>query len=111
MIKKTLTLALLTVLLAGSCKRDESESGATNMRNNESEKMAAAYTFLLDKLQEDNITSIASESSDNLALIQDIARTKELKFDVEDYDNLEKGPDLCYYSNSTKKLCLFKQLF
>ena len=104
MIKKCLTIALITSLLAGSCNKTEPTNDTTNKTNNESEKIVAAYTFLLDKLQEDNITSIASESSDNQALIQDIARTKELKFDVEDYGNLEKGPDLCYYSKSTKKL-------
>ena len=104
MIKKCLTIALIMSLLASSCNKTESENGATNKTNNKREKMALAYTFLLEKLQEDNVTSIASEDDDNLALIQDIVRAKELKFEVEDYGNLEKGPDLCYYSKYTKKL-------
>ena len=91
-------------LLAGSCNKTESENGATNKTNNQSEKMTAAYTFLLAKLQQDNVASIASEGDDNPGLIQDIVRTRELKFEVENYGNLEKRPDLCYYSKSTKKL-------
>jgi len=104
MIKKCLTIALITSLLAGSCNKTESENDAANKTNNESEKIAAAYTFLLAKLQEDNVTFIASENDKNLGPIQDIIRTKELKLEVENYANLEKGPDLCYYSKSTKKL-------
>ncbi|MHC4204572.1 MAG: hypothetical protein ACYSTT_07955 [Planctomycetota bacterium] len=104
LIKNCLTIALIMSLLAGSCNKAESENGATNKTNTQSEKTAAAYTFLLAKLQEDNVTYITSEDNDNLALIQDIVRTKELKFEVENYGNLEKGSDLCYYSKSTKKL-------
>ena len=104
MIKKCLTIALITSLLAGGCNKRESENVAANKTNNQSEKMTAAYTFLLAKLQEDNVASIASEGDDNQDLIQDIVRTKELKFEIENYGNLEKGSDLCYYSKSTKKL-------
>ena len=60
MIKKCLTIALITTILAGGCNKTESENGATNKTNNESEKMAAVYTFLLAKLQEDKVISIAS---------------------------------------------------
>ena len=104
MIKKCLTIALITSLFAGSCKRSESENAAAIKTNNQGEKMTEVYTFLLEKMQEDNVTSIASQGDDNLGLIQDVVRTKELKFQVENYGNLEKGPDLCYYSKSTKKL-------
>ena len=104
MIKNCLTIALITILLAGSCNKTKPENNTANKTSYESEKMAAAYIFLLAKLQEDNVTSIASEGDDNLGLIQDIVRTKKLKFEVENYGNLEKGPDLCYYSKSTKKL-------
>jgi len=104
MIKKSLTIALITALFAGSCNKTESENDATNKTNNESEKMVAAYTFLLEKLQKDNVTLIASEVDKNLNSIQDIIREEGLKLEVENYGNLEKGPDLCYYSKSTKKL-------
>ncbi|OHB64006.1 MAG: hypothetical protein A2168_03475 [Planctomycetes bacterium RBG_13_50_24] len=83
MIKKCLTIALITTILAGGCNKTESENGATNKTNNESEKMAAVYTFLLAKLQEDKVISIASEDDDNLGLIQDILRTKEVNYEVE----------------------------
>ena len=83
MIKKCLKIALITSLFASSCNKTKPENDAANKANNESEKMAADYTFLLAKLQEDNVTSIASEDDDNLGLIQDIVRTKEVKYEVE----------------------------
>jgi len=104
MIKKYLTIALITSLLTGACNKSESGNGATNKTNNESKKMTLAYTFLLEKLQKDNVTSIASEYDKNLSLLQYIIRQEELKIEVENYGNLEKGPDLCYYSKSSKKL-------
>ncbi|HUT44805.1 MAG TPA: hypothetical protein VMX36_00910 [Sedimentisphaerales bacterium] len=104
MIKNCLTIALITSLLAGGCNKTKSENGATNNTNYESGKMAAAYMFLLDKLQEDNVTLIVSENDKNLNPIQDIIREEGLKLEVEKYSNIEKGPDLCYYSKSTKKL-------
>ena len=45
-----------------------------------------------------------SQNDENLSLIRDIIRTKSLKLAVENYSNIEKGPDLCYHSKSTKKL-------
>jgi len=104
MIKKCLTIALITSLLAGGCNKTESENDTAIKTNNENEKMTAAYTFLLEKLQEDNIIFIASEVDKNLNSIRDIIREEGLKLEVENYGNLEKRPDLCYYSKSTKKL-------
>ncbi|MHC4556354.1 MAG: hypothetical protein ACYTFW_09735 [Planctomycetota bacterium] len=104
MIKNCITIILIMLLFVGSCKKTASENGGTNKTTPENEKMAVAYTFLLEKLQEDNVTSIASENDDNLSLIKDVIQTKRLKLEVENYNNIEKGPDLCYYSKSTKKL-------
>jgi len=79
------------------------EQANQNKITYETDKMAIAYTFLLKKLEEDNLNSIASKNNENLSLIQNIIRTNRLKFDVENYNNIEKGPDLCHYSKSTKK--------
>ena len=37
-------------------------------------------------------------------MIQDIIHTNRFNIEVEDYNNIEQGLDLCYYSKSTKKL-------
>jgi hypothetical protein len=104
MIKSCITTILVMLLLAGSCKKTESGNGAPGRTTVESEKMAVAYTFLLEKLQGDNINLIASEDNENLSLIQNIIQTKRLGLEIENYNNMEKGPDLCHYSKSTKKL-------
>jgi len=103
MIKKCTIIILIMLLFAGSCKNIESEKSRPNKATDETEKMATAYTFLLKKLEEDNLNSIASKDDENLSLIQNIIRTKRLKFEVESYDNIEEGPDLCHYSKSTNK--------
>jgi hypothetical protein len=104
MVKNCTIIALILLLFAGSCKKTESGNGEPSKATSESEKVAVAYTFLLEKLQEDSVNLIASEDDKNLGLIQDVIRTKGLKLEVENYSNIEKGPDLCHYSKSTKKL-------
>ena len=104
MRKNFTTIVLIMVFLAGGCKRTESEKGDVDKTSQETEKMAVAYTFLLKKMQEDNVTLIASKDDENLGLIQNIIRTEGLKIEVENYNNIEEGPDLCHYSKSTKKL-------
>ena len=104
MIKNGTIISLIMLLLAGSCKHIESENGDPNEMSHETEKMAVAYTFLLKKLQEDNVNLIASKDDENFRLIRDIIQTNRLNLEVENYSNIEQGPDLCHYSKSTKKL-------
>ena len=104
MRKNFTTIVLIMVFLAGGCKRTESEKGDVDKTSQETEKMAVAYTFLLKKMQEDNVTLIASKDDENLGLIQNIIRTEGLKIEVENYNNIEEGTNLCYYSKTTKKL-------
>jgi hypothetical protein len=104
MIRNGTMIALIMLLLAGSCKHIESENGDPNEMSHETEKMAVAYTFLLKKLQEDNLNLIASQDDKNVSLIRNIIRTNRLKLQLENYSNIEWGPDLCHYSKSTKKL-------
>lgn len=104
MIRNGTIIGLITLLLAGSCKQVESENGDPNEMSRETEKMAAAYTFLLEKLQQDNLSLIASQDDENLSLIRNIIRTNRLNLELENYGNTERGPDLCHYSKSTKKL-------
>lgn len=68
------------------------------------EKRKIAYTFLLKKVREDNINLIAAKDDKNLSLIQKIIHTNKLNLEVENYSNVEKGPNLCYYSKGTKKV-------
>ena len=88
----------------GSCRNIESENSDPNEMTHEAEKIAIAYTFLLKKLQDDSINLIASKDNENLSLIRDIIRTKRLNIEVENYNNLEEGTDLCHYSKSMKKM-------
>jgi hypothetical protein len=67
------------------------------------EKMKTACTFLLRKVQADGIDLIASENNKNLGLIQNIIQANKLNLEVENYNNLERRPNLCYYSKSTKQ--------
>ncbi len=69
----------------------------------EAETKETAYTFLLKKVQEDNLNLIAAKDDKNLGLIQRIIRTNRLNLEIENYSNIEEGPDLCYYSKSTKE--------
>ncbi len=68
------------------------------------EKMKIAYTFLLKKVERDSINSIASRNDKYLGLIQNIIQTNKLSLKVENYYNLEQGPDLCHYTKSTKRM-------
>jgi len=104
MIKNGTIIALIMLLLAGSCKHIESENGDPNEMSHETEKMAVAYAFLLKKAQEDNVDLIASQNDENLSLIRNIIRANRLNLEVENYSNIERGPDLCHYSKSTKKV-------
>ncbi|MHC4455808.1 MAG: hypothetical protein ACYS0I_01770 [Planctomycetota bacterium] len=103
MLKNCTIIALIMLLFAGSCKNRESEKSGPNNITHQAEKMEIAYTFLLKKLQDDNLNLIASQDDKNLMLIQNIIRTNRLNLKVENYNNTEKGPDLCYYSKSTKQ--------
>jgi hypothetical protein len=104
MVKSCITISLVMLLLAGSCRKTESESSDPSKTTLEGEKVVVAYTFLLEKLQDDSVNLVASDDDEDLALIRDIIRTKGLKLEVENYSNTEKGPDLCHYSKSTRKL-------
>ena len=104
MVRNCITIALVMLFSAGGCRKTESESGQLSKATDETAKMAAAYTLLLEKMQGDSIDSIASENDENLPVIQDIIRTERMKLQAENYGNIEKGPDLCYYSKSTRKL-------
>ena len=73
------------------------------VRKNGSEK-AAAYTFLLQKMAKDRLNLITSRDDESLGLIQDIIRANRLNLEVEGYNNIEKGPDLCQYSKTTGQL-------
>lgn len=103
MIKNCTIIALIMLLFAGSCRNTERESSRSNKTTSETEKMEIAYTFLLRKLKEDNLNLIASENDENLNLIKDIIKSNKLDLEVENYANIEKGPDLCYYSKPAKK--------
>jgi len=67
------------------------------------EKRKIAYTFLLKKVQGDNVNLIAAKDDKNLDLIQKIIHTNKLNLEVENYSDVEEGPDLCYYSKCTKE--------
>lgn len=103
MKRNCITIIIVTLLFVSSCNNIESENSKPNKINFETEKMVIAYTFLLKKLEENNLNSIASKHDENLSLIQNIIHTERLKFEVENYNNIEEGSDLCHYSKSTKK--------
>ena len=104
MPRKCTLIMVVMLLLAGNCKHIESRKSDPDEMTHETERMATAYTFLLGKLQGDNLSLIASNNDENLNLIHNIIRTKGLNLKVENYDNIERGPDLCYYSKSTKRV-------
>ena len=103
MIKNYTIIAVTMLLFAGSCRNIESENSRSDKITAETEKMRTAYTFLLRKLQEDNLKLIASKNNESLGLIRRIIHTNRLSLELEDYNDIEKGPDLCHYSKSTKK--------
>jgi len=103
MIKNCTVIILMMLLFGGSCKDIESEKSGPN-ETFETGKMEIAYTFLLKKVEGDNLNLIVSKDDENLNLIQNIIHTNGMHLAVENYSNIERGPNLCYYSKSTKKL-------
>ena len=93
--KKYIVIVVLVSAVAG-CESIQKE-------NSDTEKMKAAYTFLFEKLQEDNINLIASENDENLNLIEDIIKRNKFNLKVERYGNIERDSSWCYYSKSTKE--------
>ena len=69
----------------------------------ETEKLVV-YTFLLNELQNRNYTVIASENNEDFNIVHNIINTNNFNFEVEQYSNLEKRSNLCYYSKFTKKI-------
>ena len=67
------------------------------------EKRKIAYMFLLNKVQEDNLNLIASKNDKNLDLIRKIIHTNKFDIAIENYNDVEEGPNLCHYSKSTKE--------
>ena len=98
MIKKYALILLVIVPCAIGCKNIDSRQ-----ITDENERLTVAYTFLLSKLKEDNLSLIASEHNINLDMLKDIIETDKLNFEVENFANIERGIDLCYYSKSTKQ--------
>jgi hypothetical protein len=96
-------IVLLVLVLVSSCEDKEPEINGPDKKSEDVEKEEVTYTFLFKKLQEDNCNFIASKDDKNLSLIKDIIQTNKFNLEVEDYNNIEQGPDLCYYSKSTKK--------
>jgi len=103
MIKNCTIISLIILLFAGSCRKTESENSGPNKTTPRTEKMEVAYTFLLKKLQQDNLNLIASRDNKSLTLIQNIIHKHSLNIEVEYYNNIELGPDFIHYSKSTKK--------
>ena len=97
-------IGLMVLVFVSSCEKKEPEINGPEKISDEAEKVKIAYTFLLKKLQEDNQNLITFNDDESLSLVQDIIRTKRFKYEVEDYNNIERGPDFCYYSKSTKKM-------
>ena len=104
MIKNCTKISLVMLLLTSSCKNIESKNSGPNKTTPETEKMEIAYVFLLKKLEQDNLNLIASENDENFNLIKDIIKANKLDLEAENYANIESGPDLCYYSKSTRKV-------
>jgi len=103
MKSQCIIIGLMMLLSVIGCENKEAEKKGPDKITDEAEKMEVAYTFLLKKLQEDNQNLIASKDDESLSLIQSIIHTNRLNLEVENYNNIEQGPDLCHYSKSTKK--------
>ena len=97
-------IGLMVLVFVCGCEDKKLEIHRPEKKSEEAEKEEAAYTFLLKKVQEDNCNLIASKNDKCASLIQDIIQTNKFNIEVEDYNNIERGPDLCYYSKSTQKL-------
>ena len=104
MKSRCVTISLMVLLSFSNCEKKETEINGPRKRSEDVEKEEVAYTLLLKKVQEDNCNLIASKDDKSLSLIQDIIQTNKFNIEVEDYNNIEQRPDLCYYSKSRKKL-------
>jgi hypothetical protein len=104
MKSQCIIIVLMMLLSVSGCENKEAEKNGPDKITDENRKMEIAYTFLLRKLQEDKHNLIASKDDENLSLIQNIINTNRLNLEVENYNNIEQGPDLCHYSKSTKKV-------
>ena len=97
-------IGLTFLVFVCGCEDNKSKTNGPEKKSDEAEKVEIAYTFLLKKVQEDNQNLIAFKDDESSGLIQDIIQTNRFNLEVEDYNNIEQGPDLCYYSKSTKKI-------
>lgn len=97
-------IGFMVLVFVSGCEKKETEINGPEKRGEEAEKVKIAYTFLLKKVQEDKQNLITFNDDESLSLVQDIIRTNRFNIEVEDYNNIERGPDFCYYSKSTKKL-------
>ena len=98
-MKKYILIVFLILIYFFNCDRNNS-----NKLTIENNKLTAVYYFLLSELQNQNYTVISSKNDENLDIIRDIISVFNLNFQIEEYSNLEKGTDLCYYSTSTKQM-------
>jgi hypothetical protein len=103
MKSRYIIIGLMVLVSVSGCEKKDSEINGPEKRSEDVEKEKIAYTFLLKKVEEDNQNLIASKDDESLSLIQNIIQTNRFNIEVEDYNNIEQGPDLCYYSKSTKK--------
>jgi len=103
MTRNCAVVSLIVLFFSGSCRNIESEDSGRNKVTDEAEKMEIAYTFLLKKLPHDNLSLIATKDDERLTLIRNIIRANRLNLEVEDYNNIEEGPDSIHYSKSTGK--------
>ena len=98
-MKKYVFIPLIIFVYTTCCKHARS-----NIELMKLEKDKVAYTFLLNELQSQNYKLIASTNNENLDIIKKIISGNNLNLEVENYSDLEKHTDLCYYSKSTKRL-------
>ncbi len=104
MKSRCIIIGFIVLVFVCGCEKKEAEINGPGKRGEDVEKKEIAYTLLLKKVREDNCNLIASKDDNNLSLIQYIIQTNKFNLEVEDYNNIERGPDLCYYSKSTKKM-------
>ena len=97
--KGRIMLVALTVCIVAGCKNVQSERGGIA-----GERRRAAYRFLFRRLGADNINLIASEGNEDLVLIEEVIEGDGLELTVERYANIERGPDLCYYSKVSQEM-------
>lgn len=97
-------IGLMVLVFVCGCEKKETEINGPEKRSEDVEMEEVAYTLLLKKVQEDNCNLIASKNDKNISPIKDIIHTNKFNLKVEDYNNIEQGSDLCFYSKSTKKV-------